>query len=140
MSVVLLLSIFILSLAGIFLLIRYSKRFGLVDIPNERSVHKKIIPRGAGIVFVISVLLSIFLWDFSHFKTYYYIYIAVLIVFSAGVWDDLTRISPKLKFLFIFIAFLLLYFKHFAIYSLGNYMGYELLLPAWLVFPFTFLQ
>jgi UDP-GlcNAc:undecaprenyl-phosphate GlcNAc-1-phosphate transferase len=54
------------------------------------------------------------------------------------VWDDLTRISPKLKFLFIFIAFLLLYFKHFAIYSLGNYMGYELLLPAWLVFPFTF--
>ena len=138
MSVVLLLSIFILSLAGIFLLIRYSKRFGLVDIPNERSVHKKIIPRGAGIVFVISVLLSIFLWDFSHFKTYYYIYISVLIVFSAGVWDDLTRISPKLKFLFIFVAFLLLYFNHFAIYSLGTYFGYEVSLPSWIVFPFTF--
>ncbi len=138
MNSLLLISIFIISLVSIYLLIHYSKKLGLLDVPSERSMHKKVIPRGAGIVFVLSVFLVTLLFDFEHFKTYYYIYFSIAIVFIVGVWDDIKDISPKTKFIFIFLAALFLYLNDFAIYSLGTYFEYEIILPVWLVFPFTF--
>jgi UDP-GlcNAc:undecaprenyl-phosphate GlcNAc-1-phosphate transferase len=134
----LLVSIFIISFISIYLLIHNAEKLGFVDIPNERSMHKKVTPRGAGIAFVLPVFFLVILFDPEYFKTYYYIYLAIAFVFMAGAWDDIKDISPKLKFLFIFIASVLLYVNDFAIVSLGTYVGYEILLPAWLVFPFTF--
>jgi len=134
----LLVSIFIVTFISIYLLIHNAKKMGLVDIPNDRSMHKKMTPRGAGIAFVIPIFLIVILFDLEYFKTYYYIYLAIAIVFIAGAWDDIKDISPKLKFIFIFISSLLLYINDFAIVSLGTYLGYELVLPVWLVFPFTF--
>jgi len=134
----LLVSIFIISFISIYLLIRNAEKLGLVDIPNERSMHKKVTPRGAGIAFVLPVFFLVILFDLEYFKTYYYIYLAIAIVFIAGAWDDVKSIPPKLKFLFIFVASVLLYVNDFAIYSLGTYIGYEVVLPAWFVFPFTF--
>jgi len=133
-----LVSIFIISFISIYLLIRNAEKLGLVDIPNERSMHTKLTPRGAGIAFVLPVFLVVILFDLEYFKTYYYIYLAIAIVFIAGAWDDIKNISPKSKFLFIFISSLLLYVNDFAIVSLGTYLGYEVVLPSWLVFLFTF--
>ena len=138
MNYLLLISIFVVSLISIYFLIYYSKKLGLVDIPNERSMHKKVTPRGTGIAFVLSVFLVALLFNFEHFATYYYIYLAIGIVFIIGIWDDLKNISSKMKFLFLFFASLLLYMNDFAIYTLGTYFGYEIVLPLWLVFPFTF--
>ena len=138
MDVSILGSIFLISLLGIIILIKFAKKVGLMDIPNERSVHKNSIPRGAGIVFVIAVFIVLFLFDFEYLKTYYYIYLAITIVFIAGIWDDFKNISPKIKFIFIFLSSLLLYVNDVAIYSLGTYVGYEVILPGWFVFPFTF--
>ena len=134
----LLISIFIISFISIYLLIHASKKLKLVDIPNARSMHKRVTPNGAGIAFILPIFLVVLLFDFEHFKLYYYVYLAIAIMFIAGAWDDLKDISPKLKFLFLFFASLLLYLNDFAIVSLGTYIGYEVVLPAWLVFPFTF--
>jgi len=131
-------SIFLTSVMGILILMRYGMKVGLMDIPNERSAHIKPVPRGAGIPFVLSIFLVLIFLDFEYFKTYYYVYLAIAIVFSIGVWDDIKNISPKIKFVFIFFASLLLYINDLAIYSLGTYFGYEFVLPAWLVFPFSF--
>ena len=138
MDVVLLGSIFLTSLIGIVILIKFAKKVGLVDIPNIRSVHKNPIPRGAGIPFMLAIFMILFLFDLEYLKTYYYIYLAIVIVFMVGTWDDMKNISPKIKFTFIFFSSLLLYVNDFAIYSLGTYFGYEIVLPLWLVFPFTF--
>lgn len=138
MNLLLIISIFIITFASIFLLIRYAEKLGLIDIPNERSMHDKLIPRGAGIPFVLSVLLVLSVLDFDYLKTYYYVYLAISIVFVVGVWDDYKNISPKIKFIFIFFASVLLYMNDIAIYSFGTYFGYEVILPAWFVFPFTF--
>jgi UDP-GlcNAc:undecaprenyl-phosphate GlcNAc-1-phosphate transferase len=102
-------------------------------------VHTDPIPRGAGIAFVVAVFVGLFLFDYEHLKIYYYIYLAIAIVFVSGVWDDIKNVSPKTKFIFIFFSTLLLYLNDLAIYSLGIYFGYEILLPVWLVLPFTFL-
>ena len=131
-------STFLISLVGIVILIKFAKKVGLMDIPNARSVHKKPIPRGAGIAFVIAVFIGLFLFNLEYLKIYYYIYLAIAIVFIVGIWDDLKNISPKIKFIFIFVASLLLYVNDVAIYSLGTYVGYEVILPSWFVFPFTF--
>ena len=138
MNGLLLISIFIFSFSSIYILIHYANRLGLIDVPNERSMHKKLIPRGAGIAFVLSVYLGLFIFDFEHLLKYYYIYLAISLVFIIGTIDDLENISPKIKFIFIFLATIPLYFNDLAIYSLGNYFGYDLTLPYWLVFPFTF--
>ena len=137
-KVLVLISIFLLSLIGMYVLTKFAYKIGLMDVPNERSMHKKAVPRGAGIFFVLSIFLVLLLFDLEYLKTYYYIYLSIAIVFIVGVWDDLKSISPKMKFIFIFFATLLLYVNDFAIYSLGTYFGYELLLPSWFVLPFTF--
>ncbi len=139
MNILLLVSIFVTSFVGIYILMKYADKLGLLDIPNERSMHKNLIPRGAGIAFVSSVFIVLLILDIEYLKTYYYIYAAIAIVFFVGVWDDVQDVSPKIKFIFIFISTLFLYLNDFAIYSLGTYFGYEVVLPySWLVFLFTF--
>ena len=138
MDFLLLSSIFLTSLVGILIFIRLANKIGFMDIPNARSVHKNPIARGAGIPFVLSIFLVLIVFDFEYIKTYYYIYLAIGIVFLAGVWDDLKNISPKIKFIFIFFSYLLLYINDVAIYSFGTNFGYEVILPSWFVFPFTF--
>ena len=53
--------IFTLILTFIFikLIIKNAKVLGLVDIPNERSSHTKITPRGAGIGFGFAFFFTI---------------------------------------------------------------------------------
>ena len=139
MNIILLTGIFTASFLSIYLLMQYAKRFGLLDIPNKRSMHTKLTPRGAGIAFVLSVLIVLLLFNFEHIKTYYYVYLSIATVFAVGTWDDLKSVSPTTKFIFIFVSVLLLYYHDIAIYSLGTYFGYEIPLPGWMVFPFTFL-
>jgi len=138
MNIILLITIFLISCVLIFLLIKFSHKLGLEDIPNERSMHKAIIPRGAGLAFISSVFLTLVLFDFTYLIKYYYVYVAIAIVFIAGLWDDYKDISPKIKFIFIFFASVLLYMNDIAIFNLGTYFGYEFVLPSWFVFPFTF--
>jgi UDP-GlcNAc:undecaprenyl-phosphate GlcNAc-1-phosphate transferase len=138
MNTILLPIIFIFTFILVFLLIKFADKLGLADIPNERSMHTKIVPRGAGIAFTMSVFITLLLFDFTHIAKYYYVYLAIAIVFAAGVWDDYKDISPKIKFIFIFFASVLLYMNDIAIFNLGTYFGYEFILPSWFVFPFTF--
>jgi UDP-GlcNAc:undecaprenyl-phosphate GlcNAc-1-phosphate transferase len=130
MNLLLLTFTFFLTLLSIHLLIRNALRLGLVDVPNARSIHKTLTPRGAGIGFVGSVLTALLLFDFGHLSEYYYVYLSVLLVFSVGVLDDRIDVSPKLKFIFIFFATLLLYFNGLSIDCLGEYFGYRICLPA----------
>lgn len=133
-----LLAIFTLSLILIFILIKYSEKIGLIDIPNDRSMHKKLVPRGAGIGFTLAALIGLLIFEFSHFIEYYYIYLAIFIVFIVGVLDDFKGTSPKTKFIFIFVATSILYLFDIQINTLGNYLGMEITIPSWLVLPFSF--
>jgi len=130
--------IFFITIVLIFFLKKYANLFSLVDIPNERSMHTNIIPRGAGIAFVLSIFISLIMFDISYLKTYYYIYLAITIVWIVGILDDIKDISPKIKFIFIFFAMLILYANDFVIHSLGTYFGYEIIIPNWLIFFFSF--
>ena len=120
------------------LLIKVAHKVKLVDTPNHRSFHTNVTPKGGGLIFSLAVLIFISLVQFEIVLEHYLIFIAILLVTLIGIVDDLFDVSPKLKFLVIFIATLLLYFDQVTINSLGYYFGYEVSLHWLLVFPFTF--
>ena len=123
----------ILTFILIKLIIKNAKVLGLVDIPNERSSHTKITPRGAGIGFGFAFFTIILLFDFSLFIEYWLLFLGIFLV---GIFDDHKDASPKAKFYAIFIATFLLYLSDISIYSLGDFFGFEISL-WYFALPFT---
>ena len=131
------LSAFLLSSIFIPLNIWIAQKFSLLDQPNSRSMHIKPTPHSGGIGFVFAGFISLLLFEHKHLFEYYYIYLAILIVWVAGIADDIYNVKPRVKLIFIFIASVLLYMNGFAILELGTYFGFHLVLPSLLVFLFT---
>ncbi len=131
-------SIFLLSFSFLVLLIRYSAKLGLIDTPNQRSMHKVITPRSGGIAIFLSIIVSQFFFNLDHLVAYFPIYLSIVLIFIIGFIDDKYNISPRYKFIFIFIASIILYYNNVQITTLGTYCGYSLTLPSWFIFPFTF--
>jgi UDP-GlcNAc:undecaprenyl-phosphate GlcNAc-1-phosphate transferase len=130
----------LLTLIALFIFMKYAQTFGFIDLPNHRSMHTKTTPRGAGIAFALSSLLMamiLILFD-DDFKEFSLIYLSITIIFIGGVLDDYKGISPKLKFIFILFATLIVTFDGIFIHSLGEYLGYEITLPTLFAIPFTF--
>jgi len=128
--------IFGMSLFFIKLLIRFAPTLGLVDIPNHRSVHQKVTPRGAGIAMMLAIVLSdVLFWNeiiFTHLISF----IAIFLIFVVGVLDDHRDTTPKTKFFVIIVAVLLLYVDGLCINSLGVIFGIDFDL-GWLALPYT---
>ncbi len=132
---------FILTAGCTAVFIRLAPRFGLVDMPNERSMHTHPIPRGAGICFsLVATLMTLLLasFDINLMRQHLGIVVAILIVFLAGFIDDKRGLSPKVKFLFILGAIVLLCRNDICIDTLGHYLGLTIDLPTWIAIPFTF--
>jgi UDP-GlcNAc:undecaprenyl-phosphate GlcNAc-1-phosphate transferase len=127
---------FILSFILINLIIKHAVRLGLTDIPNERSSHTKITPRGAGVGFGLAFFISSIAFEFSLFVEYWLIYFSIFLVFLVGILDDHKDASPKAKFYVIFLSTILLFFSDVSISTLGSYFGYELTL-WYFALPFT---
>lgn len=91
-------------------------RFGIVDVPNERSVHSRPIPRvgGAAVfvtfmaVFVGSLLL--FAWPPREHAANIRITafaVGATCAFALGLWDDVRRLSPGVKLFWQVVAALI---------------------------------
>lgn len=136
MFLIKLLFVFLLSLLFIKLIIKYAKLLGLVDIPNERSSHTTITPRGAGIGFGFAFFVVSLFGFYEFFIKYWLVYLAMFVVFVVGILDDHKDASPKAKFYAIFVATFLLFLSDISIDSLGYYFGFEISL-WYFALPFT---
>lgn len=123
---------FLSSLLFIKLIIKNASFLGLVDIPNERSSHSKITPRGAGIGFGFAFFITILIFNLSLFIEYWLLFLGIFLVFLVGILDDHKDASPKAKF----YATFLLYLSDISIYSLGDFFGFEISL-WYFALPFT---
>jgi UDP-GlcNAc:undecaprenyl-phosphate GlcNAc-1-phosphate transferase len=130
-------STFVLSFIFISVLIRYALFFGLQDVPNGRSSHKKQMPRSAGFGFVAAALISLLLFNLSHFLDYYYIYLSIFFITLIGLYDDKFDMSHRLKFVLIIFIAIFISYNGINIGSLGTYFGYSLTLPMLIAAPFT---
>lgn len=128
--------IFVLTFVFIKLIIKNAKFLGLVDIPNERSSHIKITPRGAGIGFGFAFFITNLFFSFDLFIEQWIVYLAIFMVFLLGILDDHKDTTPKIKFYVIFLATFILYLDDISIYSLGTFLGVEIHL-SYFALPFS---
>ena len=117
------------------LLMDFGYKLGLVDEPNERSSHSKIIPRVGGLAIFIPYLvlgLGFYLtgYDYLQLNSGYWIGLGAIV--ALGTLDDRLDLSSSLKF---FVQFAI---AAYYVLSTGNYVDnlYGLFgvgaLPSWL--------
>ncbi len=129
-------TVFILTCIFIWLIRRYAEKFGLIDVPNDRSIHKIYTPRGAGIAFYMAVMCVLPFYFFELFFSYLWTFIAIFFIFMMGIWDDIKDTSPKIKFLIIIISTMLLALDGIIIDKLGTFFSIEISL-YWFALPFS---
>lgn len=117
---------FFISFYLIPILIELAKSKQLVDIPDDRKIHKDPIPRFGGIGifagFLFSLLLSTSISN--NFLEFQYLVAAFLIVFFLGVGDDIMILSPLKKFIGQLAAsFILIVKGHLLINNLHGFAG-----------------
>jgi len=83
------------------LLVRYLNNY---DVPNERSSHTRITPRGGGMAIIVAFLLGIFMMYLSGAKVPLDTSLpgflaAVFLIAMLSLYDDFRRVSFKIKLL-----------------------------------------
>jgi UDP-GlcNAc:undecaprenyl-phosphate GlcNAc-1-phosphate transferase len=113
-------------------------RFHAVDLPGDRKVHARPIPRIGGIAMATGAILPVLIW--ARADTFVRSYLSgAAIVIGFGIADDCREISPRWKFLGQFLASLaVVFFGGVKIHTLGMLSGYADL-PGWISAPLTVL-
>ena len=90
-------------------ILRVAKKRKLFDFIDERKIHSAAIsPFGGVAIFLGFILSTIVAIHNQTFITFKYIIAAVIILFFAGLKDDLVTISARKKFYLQIVAALLL--------------------------------
>lgn len=131
---------FLFAFCAAYVMIRTVRTFapglGLVDIPNDRSVHVHHIPRGAGIGFCLAAVSAVFLFHFDLILAYKWTFLAIFCVFAVGVLDDHRDTVPRTKFLVILFSTVLIALDGIVINDLGIVFGVPITL-GWFALPLT---
>jgi len=77
----------------------------IIDKPNERSSHKRVVLRGGGIIFTIA------LWIWSIWNGFEYPWLLAGVTLAAGVsfWDDVKSLPDSLRLVVQFVAMFLVF-------------------------------
>lgn len=120
---------FVISFLILPIIIKYSLKKNLVDIPGRRKIHKKVTPSMGGIAIFCGFFISTLIWlDFQSWGYIKFILVALFVIFFIGVRDDLVPLKPMLKLMGqIMSACLLIFLFDLRLKSLYGLFGiYEL--------------
>ena len=106
-------------LAAELLYFRIADKYNIIDKPNERSSHSRIVLRGGGIIFTIG------LWIWSAFFGFQYPWFLIAVTLAAGISfvDDIHSLPDSVRLIVQFLAMGLL------LYQIT--IGHGDLLPTW---------
>lgn len=108
---------------------------GMLDKPDERKVHTKVIPRSGGIGIVTGMLVPLFLW-LEPTNLSYSILFGSFVLLLFGAWDDARNIRPVIKFFGQFVAAsAVVYYGGLYVYHFP-FLGLDVL-PGYIGKPFT---
>jgi len=89
---------FVISFLIVPVIIKYSLRKNLVDIPGRRKIHKKVTPSMGGIAIFIGFFISSLIWNNMQETGYIkFILVALFVIFFIGVRDDLVPLRAMVK-------------------------------------------
>jgi len=124
----------------------------LVDIPNERSLHERPTPRSGGIAILISIAVTscFLIWNVE-IGSYFWIYIAALILAIVSYFDDKNHIEARYRFfvhllvagglVIVGISVTTINFPNYSL-NLGAAVGgvFSALLIIWLINLYNFMD
>ena len=105
---------------------RIADRFNIIDKPNERSSHSKVVIRGGGVIFAVG------LWIWSAFFGFQYPWLLVAVTLAAGISfvDDIHSLPDSVRLVVQFVAMGLLFWQ--IVQSLG-FVGGEFAWWVWVI-------
>lgn len=99
---------FFITFSSIPIIIDFSNRKSLHDIPGGRKIHKGKIPSLGGIGIFLGFIISIFFWgNLSQIAELKYTYVGLLLIVFIGIRDDILPMSPTNKLIGELIAALI---------------------------------
>ena len=111
-------SAFVLSLLGLKTFLAWSRKRGILDIPNERSSHSVPVPRGAGLVLVPIILLGFVAANILAATEMGWSFLVGGLLIGILSWiDDLRDLNPGIRLLGHFIAAGLVTFEYLPEFS-----------------------
>lgn len=128
-------------------LLKVCYRKGLFDTTNERKVHKVLVPRLGGVIFVPAAGSGIFAALMAasimkgedsvslHLSSAVFT-LGVMFVYAVGLMDDLEEVSARIKFLFQLIAVSAFPVCGLYIDSLYGFCGIETI-PVYIGYPLS---
>jgi UDP-GlcNAc:undecaprenyl-phosphate GlcNAc-1-phosphate transferase len=129
---------FVISFLIVPVIIKYSLRKNLVDIPGRRKIHKKVTPSMGGIAIFCGFFISTLIWvDFSQWGHIKFILVALFVIFFIGVRDDLVPLRAFVKLIGqIMTACLLIFLFDLRLRSLYGVFGVQDM-PVWISYALT---
>ena len=137
---------YILGVFIVPLVIAFSKKEGLVDLPNERKIHKKPVSRIGGVAIWLSTMLTFLFLVLLSYYPYGSLLSGLLLggslMFLLGLIDDVYNLSAKFKLLLQILIVTLVYclgVKFDTIFNPFDIMGPSIHLSVWFSYPLTLL-
>ncbi len=99
------LTIAVLQIVAELLYFKIADKFNIIDKPNERSSHSKVVLRGGGIIFTIG------LWIWSAFFGFQYPWVLAGVTLAAGISfvDDIHSLPDSVRLVTQFTAMFLVF-------------------------------
>lgn len=97
--------IFILLFIAELIYFKVADKCNIIDKPNERSSHSRIVLRGGGIIFLIGV----WLWSAFYGLQYPWFLAGVTMVAGISFIDDIRPLPDKIRLIIQFIAMVLMF-------------------------------
>ncbi|WP_129127860.1 MraY family glycosyltransferase [Geomonas oryzae] len=127
----------LLTAVAIPILSRVALWCNLVDLPNERKVHNRPIPRVGGLAMVLGTCAPLIRWEWGNEFLHAYLAGALVLVLF-GLADDLWDISPLWKLCGQSIAATVIIVEGgVRIATLGSLLPAWLTVPAWMLTALT---
>jgi len=84
---------------------RIAAHYNIIDKPNERSSHKRIVLRGGGIIFTV----ALWMWSIVYGFNYPWMLAGVTLAAGVSFWDDIRSLPDSLRLVVQFVAMFLVF-------------------------------
>ena len=133
---------------------RFALRRGLVDRPGGRKVHEQPIPRLGGVAIFLGVALAVGIQIYGELRFGWggtmvsggaielraiAVLVGMMLIFAVGLWDDLSNLTPGMKFAGQLVAASVVVASGLRIEYIGNPLGGGLIDLGLISIPITLL-
>lgn len=125
------LATFVVSFIMTFVVKKVAVHINALDIPNERKVHKKPMPRIGGLAIFSAFLVGYMLFGVANDSRMISVLIGSVIIILTGLIDDVNPIKARWKFLMQLVAASVVVFYGKMFFSDITLFGYVFSFPYW---------